>query len=234
MISPNCEEGYVIVMILKSLVYFQRERGKTMLVSLALSSMLQLILFTAIPLLYWSITKRKAVPVVPFHKWIGLYRPEFASKRRFLICFITILVTYSIVGLTVSINLLNPKDLANSQFYGLGHAGLFAVFIYSFVQTSLSEEILFRGFLSRVFTAKWGFNIGNTVQAILFGGLHGVMLVNQTGIFPALIVVLITGGIGFSMGMMNERLAGGSIIPGWVLHGATNFISSVMLLYAWI
>lgn len=199
-----------------------------------MSSLIQLILFTAIPLLYWSITKRKAVPVVPFYKWIGLYRPVFASKKRFLICFITILIIYSMVGLTVSIYLLNPKDLANSQFYGLGHAGLLAVFIYSFVQTSLSEEILFRGFLSRVFTAKWGFNIGNTVQAILFGGLHGVMLISQVDIFPALIVVLITGGVGFSMGMMNERLAGGSIIPGWALHGATNVISSVILLYAWI
>lgn len=205
-----------------------------MLISLIISSMIQLILFTAIPLLYWSITKRKAVPVVPFYKWIGLYRPDFASKRRILICFITILVMYCIVGLTVSIYLLNPKDLANSQFYGLGHAGLLAVFIYSFVQTSLSEEILFRGFLTRVFAAKWGFSIGNTVQAILFGGLHGGMLVNQAGIVPTLIVVLITGGVGFSMGIMNERLAGGSIIPGWVLHGATNFISSVMLLYAWI
>lgn len=205
-----------------------------MLISLIMSGMIQLILFTAIPLLYWNITKRKAVPVVPFHKWIGFYRPKFTFDRRFRICFSTILVTYCIVGLTVSIYLLNPKDLANSQFYGLGHAGLLAVFIYSFVQTSLSEEILFRGFLSRVFAAKWGFNIGNTVQAILFGGLHGVMLVNQAGIFSALIVVLITGGVGFSIGMMNERLAGGSIIPGWVLHGATNVISSVMLLYAWI
>lgn len=196
--------------------------------------MIQLILFTIVPLLNWSITKRKAVPEVPFHKWIGLHRPVLASKGRFSACFVTILILYSIVGLAVSNYFLNPKDLANSQFYGLGHAGLLAVFIYSFVQTSLSEEILFRGFLSRVFTAKWGFNIGNIVQAFLFGGLHGVMLVNQTGIFPALIVVLITAGVGYSMGMMNERLARGSIIPGWVLHGATNFISSVMLLYAWI
>lgn len=205
-----------------------------MLISLIMSSMLQLILFTAIPLLYWSIKKRKATPVAPFHKWIGLYRPAFASKRRFLACFVTILVIYSIVGLAVSTYFLHPKDLANSQFYGLGHTGLLAVFIYSFVQTSLSEEILFRGFFLRLISAKWGFNVGNTIQAILFGGIHGVMLSSQVGIFPALIVVFITGGVGFSMGMMNERLAGGSIIPGWVLHGATNFISSVMLLYAWI
>ncbi|MNJ59249.1 CAAX amino terminal protease self- immunity [compost metagenome] len=134
----------------------------------------------------------------------------------------------------MSTSLIDPKELASAQFYGFGHAGLLAVFIYSFIQTSLSEEIFFRGFLHTVIAAKWGFNVGNTVQAVLFGGLHGVMLFSQTGFLPAIIVVLLTGGIGFSIGMMNEKLAGGSIVPGWILHGVTNVISSVVMLYAWI
>lgn len=138
------------------------------------------------------------------------------------------------MGLVVSTSLLDSKELANAQFYGLGHAGLLTVFIYSFVQTSLSEEILFRGFLHRIVAVKWGFYVGNTVQAILFGALHGVMLFSSTGLLPAIIVVVITGGIGFSIGMMNEKLAGGSIIPGWLLHGVTNVISSMMMLYTWI
>ena len=41
------------------------------------------------------------------------------------------------------------------------------------IQTGLSEEILFRGFLGKRLIAKFGFAVGNVVQGLLFGTLHG-------------------------------------------------------------
>lgn len=47
-------------------------------------------------------------------------------------------------------------------------------FLYAFLRTALSEEILFRGFVLKAIKNKAGFYAGNTVQALIFGLLHGI------------------------------------------------------------
>lgn len=58
---------------------------------------------------------------------------------------------------------------AGSSFAGMGMAALPAVIVYSFIRTGFSEEFLFRGFLLKRISRRWGFIVGNTVQALLFG-----------------------------------------------------------------
>jgi hypothetical protein len=43
----------------------------------------------------------------------------------------------------------------------------------------------------------------------------------------ALGLTAITGAIGWIEGWMNEKRAGGSIIPGWIFHSLTNIASGI-------
>jgi len=64
--------------------------------------------------------------------------------------------------------IVDIKILAAYQFfYGNGIKALVPAFIYSFIQTGLSEEIFFRGFLEKRLIRKFGFQIGNAMQSIL-------------------------------------------------------------------
>lgn len=55
-------------------------------------------------------------------------------------------------------------------------SALQAILVYAVLNTALPEEILFRGFLLKRISAKFGKNVGNFIQSLLFGIIHGVML----------------------------------------------------------
>lgn len=63
---------------------------------------------------------------------------------------------------------------------------ILVILIWAVVQTSLSEEIFFRGFLGNRLFEKLG-NGGNVIQAIIFGGIHIVSVVGK-GILPMVII----------------------------------------------
>lgn len=43
---------------------------------------------------------------------------------------------------------------------------------------------------------------------------------------------VLTGTIGVVMGYLNERLAGGSLVPSWILHAAANMLTGCLALAA--
>lgn len=47
----------------------------------------------------------------------------------------------------------------------------------------------------------------------------------------AIIITLFTALIGWVMGYLNEKLAAGSIIPSWILHGFSNLFSSLLMMF---
>lgn len=49
------------------------------------------------------------------------------------------------LGWVIMLFFTNGSDVAASQFDGVGVAGIAAALFYAFVQTGLSEEIVFRG-----------------------------------------------------------------------------------------
>ena len=126
---------------------------------------------------------------------------------------------------------IESSDTATSQFAGQGLSALIPALIYSFVQTGLSEEILFRGFLTKILVNRLGFKSGNTIQGIVFGLLHGIMFVSIIGISKAIVIVFITGAIGMLMGWINEKQSEGSIISSWLLHGFSNTIAAIITMF---
>ena len=121
--------------------------------------------------------------------------------------------------------------VAGSQFAGMGLNGIPLALMYGYIRTGLSEEIVFRGFILKRIQNRFGFIIGNTVQAILFGLLHGIPfgLVTQN-IFVVVCLTILPGAFGWYQGWLNEKRCGGSIVPSWLLHGTMNFLVTCLSL----
>lgn len=176
------------------------------IINQVLSSILQLALFTLIPFVWYALCLKKCSG---FFQWIGLKRPlEFDRTLLGFIVFTIVAFIVVSIGILYS---LKGVDTATSKFSGMGVIGLPSALIYAFITTALSEEILFRGFLLKRLSNKFGFYIGNIVQSILFGLLHGVMFFSLINLIQVVLIIAFTGLIAWCMGYANEKKAGGSI-----------------------
>lgn len=195
----------------------------SLMIQTLISAVIQVILFSLIPFIWWLVTAKKEKS---FFEWTGLKKPETKSPKQLIIWCVGVAAAF----LTLSVFIMAPLsniETAASGFAGMGAAALPAILIYAAVQTGLSEEIVFRGFLLKRFASRFGFTAGNIIQSILFGFLHGVMFFPVTGAPKAILIILFTGGIGWCMGFINETKAGGSIIPSWCIHAAANIFSGI-------
>lgn len=184
--------------------------------------MLQVILFSIIPFLYWFLRKRKEKLFLPY---VGLYKPHraAATKSKSIAIFIIIyLVIYAIVHFTPIALITQPSA---GRYAGLGAAAIIPAFLVSFLQQALAEEILFRGFIGKRLIAKLGLFSGNICQAVIFGLIHVLLSVSDEKTFLAyfIIFVSISAG-GWLLGFLDEKLCNGSIVPSILLHGFGNFI----------
>lgn len=197
-------------------------------INLLNSSVIQVLLFVFIPFIWWVVTARKKTS---FFHWIGLKKPVIKNKKLYLLSFSFTLILFLIMPFIIPL-LVESTDTATSQFYGQGlsFSSLLSILIYSFVQTSLSEELFFRGFLTKRLINKFGFQTGNFIQGLTFGLMHGILFVSEVGLFKALIIILITGVIGSMLGWINEKQSDGSIVSSWLFHGLSNMFASVMAL----
>ncbi|MEM9235012.1 MAG: CPBP family intramembrane glutamic endopeptidase, partial [Pseudomonadota bacterium] len=102
-------------------------------------------------------------------------------------------------------------------------------------KTALSEEIFFRGLIAKRLINGFGFWTGNTLHALLFGGIHMLIFVVPGGPeFTPLLgatILFLPGLAGWLMAYANERLGNGSIGPGWLIHALGNAISYPILAF---
>lgn len=188
-----------------------------------LDSMVQILLFALIPFTWWCITAREKSG---FFQWIGLKRVSAAEKSKTALW----VAGTAAVFLAVSVFILyTVRDLetAASEFSGLGAKALPAVLVYAVLNTALPEELLFRGFLLKRLSRRFGFPAGNAVQSLLFGLLHGAMFAAPAGIPQAILITGFTGAVAWCMGYVNEQKADGSILPSWCIHAVANIFSGV-------
>ena len=194
-----------------------------------MGAVLQLLIFSLIPLVWWLITARKAGN---FFSWIGLKRIVHTGKPAGTL--LSVVVSTAVYGALTSLCMSLISDqitAAGSQFAGLGFAGVPVALAYGYIRTGLAEEIVFRGFILKRVQNKFGFAAGNLAQAVLFGLLHGVPfgLVSQNVVVVVLMTIL-PGAFGWYQGWLNEKRCGGSIVPSWLLHGTINFLVTCLSL----
>lgn len=199
-----------------------------MLVSKIISSIIEIILISFLPFIWWLISAKKKES---FFNWIGLKKIDNKNKKSTLINTIVI----SLVFMTVSIltlYLIKDIETATSEFKGLRISALLPALIYAIFNTSLPEEIFFRGFLLKRLSNKFGFRIANVIQSIIFGLLHGIMFFSLVGVVKAIIIILFTGIVAYAMGYVNEKKANGSILPSWFIHALSNIFASIIAIFS--
>ena len=81
---------------------------------------------------------------------------------------------------------------------------------------------------------KFGFKVGNLIQSILFGIIHGIMFFQLVGGVKAVLIILFTGAVGYAMGVINEKKSNGSILPSWSIHAMSNIFSSLISMFSLI
>lgn len=186
-----------------------------------ISSLLQIIIFSIIPFLFWYFSARKQES---FREWIGLKKIKGGKKTALAIIIVT---TFYLLISLILLNSLKNIENAATEFQGLKFAALPAIFIYAVFNTSFPEEVLFRGFILKRLASKLGFTKANFIQGILFGLLHGVMFFPLVGNLKSILIIIMTGFIALAMGYINEKLSGGSIIPSWIIHAISNLIAGL-------
>ncbi len=101
------------------------------------SSILQIIIFTIVPFLWWFVTARKQQKFV---QWIGLKKPEF--DKRALIAIIITTIAFLFLGV-LTFYTMKGVETATSEFAGLGIKAIPAMIIYAAFNTALPEELFY-------------------------------------------------------------------------------------------
>lgn len=127
------------------------------------NSIIQIIIFSLIPFLWWLITSRKKMN---FFEWIGLKKVNNIKENKLFAWIFSVLVLFLIISVFILYSLKNV-NVASSEFTGLGIKSLPSILIYAIFNTSLPEEILFRGFLLKRIGNKFGFIVSNGIQSLL-------------------------------------------------------------------
>jgi membrane protease YdiL (CAAX protease family) len=194
-----------------------------MVLPAVISALAQLLAFSAIPFIVYLITTRSWRG---FLRYIGLYA---APTRALLLAALVAIVFGGITLLVFSTPEIRPVVTAPDTVpgtlrkMGLSAATIIALVIGATIKTALAEEILFRGFIAKRLIDWLGFQWGNILQALIFGAVHLALFLSPSAppltplrgtviLLPITLVAWITVYI-------NERLANGSFLPGWVRHG---------------
>lgn len=198
------------------------------------SFLTNLVVFGAVPLVWWLIFHRKKES---FFRFVGLQRPRLALPVWALVVFLAVYALHYQFGDALLLPLVDDATLAaiaasenvtGNELAGLGAAGIPAAVITGLLANGFCEELLYRGFILKRFKARIGTWGAIVVTAVLFGLMHnGLMLLAgipaslpyhiATFLFPAVGALL--------LGFANEKLFNGSIWPGILLHGLGNTIS---------
>ena len=196
-----------------------------LLINKVISSVLEIIVFAIVPLVWWLVTARKKEN---FFKWLGLRKIAKDNMTNVLKTSAIVELCFIVLSVFILYVVRNIEGLATSEFTGVGIKALPVILVYAIFNTALPEEILFRGFLLKRTSNRFGFNIANYVQCIIFGWMHGVMFLKYANAFQGVIITFFTMSIAWCMGYINEKKADGSILPGIGIHAIANVFSGLV------
>lgn len=187
------------------------------------NGLFQVALFTLIPFVCWLLIARKNAK---FFSWLGVKKIKAKDMKKWWLSVLLIFFVCLITG-ELAVSMRGPMAAADSQYAGMGAAAIPSILAYAFIQTALSEEILFRGFLLKRLAAIFGFKLGNLIQAAIFGTVHLLMVWGQAGFLPGLVIVVYPMIPAVLFAWINEKMSDGSILPSWLLHGLLNTVTGI-------
>lgn len=193
----------------------------------------QVLLFALIPFLIYLIRERT---VTGFAKYLGLKR---STQKANLYAVLLMLALASPTMIIVMIDesfkevLHDPRSVTGTlKMMGLGMESIFTLLVIAILKTSLSEEIFFRGFVAKRLIAITNYKTGNLLQAFIFGIIHTLLFLTITDNILFLVIIFVIPTIGAYVKVhLNEKLADGSIIPGWIAHASANLLAYSLIAF---
>lgn len=204
------------------------------IISELLSSLMQLAISCLIPFIFFLFRKNKEVG---FLKYIGLYGASAKSILYVLAAaFVILSTTIGLAHVSEGMRkmMFDPHSVTGKlRLMGLTGETFLILLMIAWIKTSLSEEIFFRGFLAARLNSKFGFKAGNISQALIFGGIHFLLFsqTTSTGIGSLILIFFLTTTAALLIGYIKEKLANGSIIPGWIAHGLGNTLAYLIVAF---
>lgn len=202
----------------------------TLFISKLMSGIVELLIVSIIPFITWLIWSRKKVGLFD---WIGLKKVESQQKKRLLLTILGISLLFLLFSIVV-FSWFDSSQTATATFSGKGMGALPAILAYAILGTALPEEIFFRGFLLKRLQGKLGFLGANLVQSLVFGLIHALMFIQITGYLRAMATMAFITLIAYIFGAINEKKAGGSILPSVFIHALANTVVGLLFAFSLI
>lgn len=202
------------------------------------TTIVNLIVFSIVPVIWWFFRHRKETG---FFRWIGLYRPQLKSKWWVLLIFAILYYFFYDFDFTRLVDSKTLEYIESSSavsanvFAGVGAVAVLPALIENFIANGVAEEILYRGFLCKRLCSKTGVVQGVVLQAVLFGLMHNALYIMaglDVGLWYHTLTFVFTGTGALLLGWLNEKIFNGSIIPSILLHGAGNFIATMLVAFS--
>ena len=202
----------------------------TLFMSKLMSGIMELLIVSVIPFITWLIWSRKKVG---FFDWIGLKKVQTQQKGRLVQTIFGFTLLFTLFSIVV-FSWFDSSQTATAAFSGKGLGALPAILAYAILGTALPEEIFFRGFLLKRLQGKLGFLGANLVQSLLFGLIHALMFIQITGYLKAMAIMAFISLIAYIFGAINEKKAGGSILPSIFIHALANTVVGLLFAFSLI
>ncbi|PHR46193.1 MAG: hypothetical protein COA32_11590 [Fluviicola sp.] len=192
-----------------------------------ISTTLQILVIALIPFVVFLIKKKKARG---FFSYIGFKRSNTKANLTAVgLSLVLFLPPLIMVLLNEEFReiMLDPQTTTGKfREMSFSISSLILILIKAVFETALAEEILFRGFTAKRLIAVTNYQIGNLLQAAIFGIIHCLlfMTISSNPIFLVFIGLFTTVGA-YLMVFINEKMANGSILPGWIMHATANLMS---------
>lgn len=209
-----------------------------LIISSVITAITNLIVFSILPVIWWFFRHRKKEG---FFRWIGFFKPQLNSELWVLLLFAILYYFFYNFDFTQFVDsktlayIENSSSVSANAFAGIGAAAILPALIENFIANGIAEEILYRGFLCKRLCKKAGVVQGIIIQAVLFGLMHNILYVLaglDVGLWYHTLTFIFTGIGALLLGWLNEKIFNGSIIPSILLHGAGNFIASMLVAFA--
>ena len=195
------------------------------MIGIVLNTAIQVGVVLLICLVAWALWGRKASALAP---WVGLTQTRLWLVAAAAAC--GAVAAVALLQLPAARALASGEGTVAASLGNTGPELVAGLILLGAVKTAFAEELLFRGLIGKRLKATLGFQIGNAVQALVFGAVHLILLlVPDARLSVVLGAVAFATVVGWTCGWLNERRGGGSILPGWALHAGLNVTAYFML-----
>lgn len=194
------------------------QTGPMSLITTVLVAVLQVLIFALVPFAWWLSAAR---PDGTLRRWLGFRAGHDGSDP--LVLGATIAAALGFFGGA----LLSGSGTTTAG--GVSYFGVLAVAVVAIVQTALSEELFFRGFLVRwLGERRPGPIVANLLQALACGLLRmaGQWLFVDRALAPCLAAFALGVGPALMVGWVRQRT--GSLWLPWLAHGSGNLVAGLI------